>query len=78
MKEITNTVKDNISTILGFFVMLFSFGCYFFNWPQERNEIVNSIEFCAGIVLVFMPMEKIASDIWEILKSKLNGNKSKA
>lgn len=75
MKAISETLKDNVSTILGFLVMLLSFGCYFFDFPQERDVMVNAIEFGTGIVLVFMPMEKIAADIWEIIKKKLSGDK---
>lgn len=74
MKEISKTLKDNVSTMIGFLVMLLSFGCYFFNWPQQRDVLVNSIEFSAGIVLVFLPMEKIAVDLWEVVKSKIGGN----
>jgi len=75
MKEVSQTLKNNVSTLLGFLVMLFSFGCYFFDWPQQRDVLVNALEFGAGIVLVFMPMEKIAGDIWDILKNKLSGKK---
>lgn len=71
METINETLKDNISTILGFLVMGLSFLCYFFDWPQQRDVLVNAIEFGAGIVLVFMPMEKIAVDIWELIKGKL-------
>lgn len=72
MKAISDTLKENVSTVLGFLVMLFSFGCYFFDWPQERDVLVNALEFGAGIVLVFMPMEKIAVDIWTLIKGKLD------
>ena len=72
MKAISETLKDNVSTVLGFLVMLFSFGCYFFDWPQERDVLINALEFGTGIVLVFMPMEKIAVDIWALIKGKLD------
>lgn len=72
MKEISKTLKDNVSTVIGFLVMLLSFGCYFFDWPQERDVLVNALEFGAGIVLVFMPMEKIAVDIWDLIRGKLD------
>lgn len=73
MKEVSQTLKNNVSTLLGFLVMLFSFGCYFFDWPQNRDVLINALEFGVGVVLVFMPMEKIAGDIWDILKNKLSG-----
>ena len=72
MKEVNQTLKNNVSTLLGFLVMLFSFGCYFFDWPQQRDVLVNALEFGAGIVLVFMPMEKIAKDVWDLIKGKLD------
>lgn len=75
MEKISTTLKDNVSTIIGFLVMVLSFLCYFFDWPQQRDVVINSIEFSAGIVLVFMPVEKIAIDLWNLLKIKLSGNK---
>jgi|TARA_R110000782_G_C14625271_1_gene393755 hypothetical protein len=70
-----NKIKKNISTIIGLLIMILSSSSYFFDFPQERNEIINAIEFSAGIVLVWLPIEKIALDLWEILKSKLSGYK---
>lgn len=51
--------------------MILSVTSFYFNFPQERNELVNALEFAAGIVLVWLPIERIANELWEILKSKL-------
>ena len=75
MSNILDSIKNHVSDILGLAIMLLAVSCYFFDVPQERNEIVNSIEFGAGIVLVWTPVEKIAADLWEILKKKLQGGK---
>ena len=65
-------IKENLSNILGLAIMLLSVTSFYFNFPQERNEFVNAIEFAAGIVLVWLPIERIANELWEILKSKLS------
>lgn len=64
-------IKENLSSILGLGIMLLSVTSFYFNFPQERNEFVNALEFAAGIVLVWLPIERIANELWEILKSKL-------
>lgn len=65
-------IKENLSNILGLAIMLLSVTSFYFNFPQERNEFVNALEFAAGIVLVWLPIERIANELWEILKSKLS------
>lgn len=75
MSKILEKVKNHVSDILGLLIMGLAISCYFFDFPQKRNEIVNAIEFSAGIVLVWTPVEKIAADLWEILKKKLHGSK---
>ena len=64
-------IKENLSNILGLGIMILSVTSFYFNVPQERNEFVNALEFAAGIVLVWLPIERIANELWEILKSKL-------
>lgn len=65
-------IKENLSNILGLVIMILSVTSFYFNFPQERNEFVNALEFAAGIVLVWLPIERIANELWEILKSKLS------
>ena len=64
-------IKENISNILGLGIMALSVSSFYFDFPQQRNEFINVLEFAAGIVLVWLPIERIANELWEILKSKL-------
>lgn len=72
MTDFLKSLKTHISRILGLIIMALAVSSFYFDFPQERNEIVNAIEFAAGIVLVWLPIEKIAMELWEILKSKLS------
>lgn len=57
-------LKNHVSDLLGLLIMALAVSSYFFDVPQERNELVNALEFAAGIVLVWVDVEQIAKDLW--------------
>lgn len=74
MGQFLQKYKNSVSTVIGLIIMTLAVSSFYFDFPQDRNEFVNAIEFAAGIVLVWLPIEKIAVELWEILKKKLEKN----
>lgn len=71
MTQILNNIKAYISTILGVVLIVLSILSYAFDFPKEHPYFIDLIVGCIGFILLFTKPEKIAQDLWEILKSKL-------
>lgn len=76
MRTILQNIKSYFSTILGIILVttavLSYVGAQFFSLVPEHSIYVDLIAACIGFVLVFTSPSKIASDLFEILKNKLN------
>lgn len=71
MTEILNNVKAYISTTLGIVLIILSILSFAFDYPKAHTYFIDLIVGSVGFILLFTKPEKIAQELWEILKSKL-------
>ena len=72
MTDLLNNFKSYVSTILGVVLITLSILSYAFDFPKHHSYFIDLIVGSIGFVLLFTKPEKIASDLFEILKEKLS------